>query len=90
MLPQLVQHPSNGLYMLFVFTLGVDKDVIKVHYHENVKFFCQDLVDIALEYNRYIDQSKRDHLELEMAIADLKSRLPFVSFTNPYLMIGIG
>ncbi len=86
----MVQHPSNGLYMLFALTLGIDEDVIGVHYHKNVEFFCQDLVDIALECGRCVGQSKRYYLILEMAIAGPESRLPFVSFSNPYLMVGIG
>ncbi len=38
MLSQLLQDPLNGLHMLFSFTFGIDEDVIKVYYHENVKF----------------------------------------------------
>ncbi len=72
MFPQLVQYLLNGLYMLFAFTLGVDKDVIEVYYYENVKFLCQDLIDIALEHGQCVGQSKRHHLVLEMAIAVLK------------------
>ncbi len=86
----MVQHLSDSLYMLFTLILGVDEDVIKVHYHEDVELLCQDLVDIALEYGRYAGQSKRHYLVLEMAIAGLESRLPFVSFPNPDLMVGIG
>ena len=76
--------------MLFAFTLGINEDIIKVYYYENIKFFYQDLVDIALERGRYIGQSKRHHLVLKMAIAGLKHRLLFISFPNPYLMVSIG
>ncbi len=76
--------------MLFAFTLGVDEDVIKVHYHEDVMLLCQNLVDIALEYGRYIGQSKKHYLVLEMAIAGPEDRLSFVSFSNPDSMVGIG
>ncbi len=89
MLPQLVQHPLNGLYMLFAFTLGVDEDVIEVHYHENVELFCQDLINIALECDRYVGQSKKHHLILKMAIAGPEGRVLFISFPNPHLIIGI-
>ncbi len=87
---QLVQHPSNDLDVLFVFVLGVDKDVIEVHYDKNVKLFYQDLIDITLECGRCVSQSKGHHLVLEMAIAGPEGRLPFVSFPNPYSMVGIG
>ncbi len=48
--------------MLFSFTFGIDEDVIKVPYHENVEFLYQNLVDVALESGRCVDQSKKYHL----------------------------
>ncbi len=86
----MVQHLLNGLYMLFASALGVDEDVIEVHYHENVKLLCQDLVDVAMEGSWCIGQCKKHHLVLEIAIADPKGRFLFVSFLNPHLMVGIG
>ena len=76
--------------MLFVFVFGIDEDVIKVHYHKNIKLFYQDLVDIALERGWCVGQSKRYHLVLKMVIAGFKGRLLFIFFHNPYLMISIG
>ncbi len=90
MLPQLVKHPSDGLYVLFVFAFGVDEDVIKVHYHKNVEFFCQDLDDIILERNRCVSQSKRHDLIFEMVIAGPEGRLPFIAFPDLHSMVGIG
>ncbi len=87
---QLVQHLSNGLYMLFAFTFDVDEDVIKVHYHENVELFYQDLVDVTQKYSQRVGQSKRHDLIFEVIIAGSKGRLPFIAFFNPYLMVGIG
>ncbi len=89
MLLQLVQHPSNGLDVLFAFVLGGDEDVIKVHYDENVKLLCQDLIDVTLEYSRCVGQSKGHHLVLEIAIASFEDRLPFVSFSDPHSIVGI-
>ena len=37
--------------MLFAFALGIDKDVIEIHYHKNIELLCQDLINIALEYS---------------------------------------
>ncbi len=85
----MVQYSSNGLYMLFAFALAIDKDVIKVHYHENVEFFYQDLVDITLKYGRHINQSKRHDLIFEVTISGLISRLPFIAFPNTHLRVGI-
>ncbi len=50
MLLQLLQHLLNGFHMLFVFAFGIDEDVIKIHYHENVELFCKDLIDVAQKY----------------------------------------
>ncbi len=76
--------------VLFALTLSVYEDVIKIHYHENVKLFCQDLVDIALECGWYVDQSKNHYLILKIAIAGPEGRLLFIAFSNPHSMVGIG
>ncbi len=76
--------------MLFTLARNIDEDVITVHYHKNVKLLCQDLIDITWKDVRYIGQSKRHYLVLEMAIAGSKGRLPFFSFPNSHLIIGIG
>ncbi len=75
--------------MLFAFSFDIDKDVIKVHYHENVELFFWDLVDIVLKRGRYVDQSKRHDLVLEMAIAGPESCLLFIAFLDPHLMVSI-
>ncbi len=89
MFSQLLQHQLNSFYVLFSFTFGVDEDVIKVHYYENIKLLCQDLIDIALESGQYIGQSKRHHLVLEIAIAGLEGYFLFIAFFDPHLMVGI-
>ena len=76
--------------MFFALALSVNKDVIKVYYHKNVKFFYQDLVNITLERGWYISQSKRHDLVFKMAIVGPKGRFLFISFSNPHLMVGIG
>ena len=90
MLPQLVQHLPNGLDMLFALTLNVDENVIEIHYHNNVKLFDQDLVNIALKHGRYVGQSKKHNLVLEIIIAGPKGRLPFIAFLDFHLIVGIG
>ncbi len=90
MLPQLVQHPLNGLYVLFTFALDVDEDVIEVYYYKNVELFCQDLVDVARKCGRYIGQSKRHDLIFKVTIVSLKGCLTFITFLDLHLMVGIG
>ncbi len=75
--------------MLFALVLSVDEDVIKIHYHENVVLLCQDLVDVTLKHGQCVGQSERHNLVLEMAIAGPESRVSFVSFSDPHLMVGI-
>ncbi len=86
---QLLQHPLNGYYVLFTFAFDIDEDVIKIHNHKNFELLCQKLINIALERGRYIGQSKRYHLVLEIAIAGPEGGFPFMAFSNLHLMIGI-
>ncbi len=90
MLSKLLQHPSNGLYVLLAFAFGVDEDVIKVNYHKNVELLYQDLIDIALERGRCIGQCKRHDLVFEVAITGPESCLPFIAFLDPPSTVGIG
>ena len=76
--------------MLFAFVFNVDEDIIEIYYYKNVKLFCQDLVDTALERGRCIGQSKRHHLVFKILIASLEDRLPFVFLPNSHLIVGIG
>ena len=78
------------LLRTFFFAFGVDKDVIEIHHHKDVKFFHQDLINIALESGQYIGQSKRHYLILEIAIADFENYLLLITFSNSHLMLGIG
>ena len=89
MLLSLLQHPSNGLHVFFALTLGINKDVIKIHYYKNVELFCHNLVDIILECRRCVDQSKKHDQVLEVIIAGLEGRFLFVSLPDLYLMVGI-
>ncbi len=90
MLPQLVQHLSNGLDVFFAPILGVDEDVIEVYYYENVELHCQDLVGVTLKRSWCVGQSKRHDLIFEITIAGPEGRLPFIAFPDPHLTVGIG
>ena len=76
--------------MLFVFAFGVNEDVIKVHYYNNIELLCQDLINIALKRGRYIGQSKKHHLVLEMAMVASEGCFLFIAFPNPHSMIDVG
>ena len=75
--------------MLFAFPFDIDKNVIKIHYHKNIKLLCQNLVDIILECERYIGQSKRHDLVLKMAITGSEGCFPFIAYSDLHLVVGI-
>ncbi len=76
--------------MLFALVLGVDEDVIEVHYYENVEFVCQDLVDITLKRDQRVGQFKRHDLIYNVTIAGPEGRLLFIVFPDLHSMVGIG
>ncbi len=76
--------------MLFAFALGIDEDVIEIHYHKNVELFYHDLVDITLKCGRRVGQSKRHDLVFEVTIAGPEGRLPLIAFLDPHLIVSIG
>ena len=53
MLSQNVQHLTHGLYVTLAWILGIDEDIIQIHYDEDFKLFCQDLIAITLEACQY-------------------------------------
>ncbi len=75
--------------MAFYLILIIDKNVIQIYNNKYIRLFCQNLVDIVLESDWYIGQSKRYYLVLKMAIAGFKDRLLFIAFLDLHPMIGI-
>ena len=80
---------SNGFHMFFSLTFIIDKDVIKIYYHKDIKFLCSDLVDIALEHGQCVGQFKKHHLVVKVTIAVPKGGFLFITFFDPHLMISI-
>ena len=54
MLPQKIKHAPHSFYVTLAQVLDINEDIIQVHYDEDIEFFCQDLIDIALEARQYI------------------------------------
>ena len=90
MLSQLFQYLLNSFHILFAFIFSIDEDIIEVHYHKNVEFFCQDLINVVLKCDRCIGQSKRHYLVFKMAIAAFKGHFLFIVFFDPHLIVTIG
>ena len=74
--------------MLLTFAFCIDKNVMQMYYYENVKLFCQNFIDIALERGRYIGQSKRHYLVLEIINIGPEGYFLFIAFSNPHFMVG--
>ncbi len=75
--------------MFISLALSINENVIELHNNKDVKLFCQDLIDVALESCRYISQSKRHYLVLEVVIVNSKGHLLFITFFDLYPMISI-
>ena len=81
---QFLENPLNGINISLAWVFGVDKDVIKVNNDENIEFFDQDLVNIALEAGRCVGQLKKHYPIIEVAVSSPESRLPFIAFFYPH------
>ncbi len=68
----------------------MDEDIIKVYYYKTIDVLCQNLIDVALERGRRIDQSKRHHLVLKMAIVGFEGYFSFIAFSELHLIVGMG
>lgn len=87
MFPELFQDSTHNFIIKLAGILSIDQDIIKIHYDQNIKLFCKNLVDIALIIGRYIKKFKKYDLILRVAITSLKASLLFVTFLNSYLII---
>ncbi len=67
--------------------LSINQDVIQVHYKEDIKFFSENLVDVALKTGGCVRKAEGHYLVLEVAVSGAKNRLAFVTFSNPHSMI---
>ncbi len=52
-----------------------------------MELFSKNLIDVALKTGGCIRKAKGHYLVLEVVISGMKGRLPFVTFSNPHLMI---
>ena len=76
--------------MFFFLVFSIDENTIKVYNNKNIKFFCQNLVDIALKHDWYVGQTKKHYLILKITIMGHESYLLFITFSNSYPIINIG
>ena len=69
--PQFLKNLSNGINVSLAWVFGIDKNIIKVKNGEDIKFFGQDLVNVALEAGWCVGQLKKDYLVLEVSVLSL-------------------
>ena len=87
--PKLVRYLGYGLNMRMSQIFSVDQYIIKIYNNKNIKLFSQNLVDIFLENDRSIKEAKGYDLIFKMRVLDQKISLLLITFTNPYLIIGV-
>lgn len=75
--------------MFFFFIFNIDENIIKIYNNKNIKFFYQNLINVALKSNQYIDLYKKHYLILKVAITGPKYRLLFIAFSDLPLIISI-
>ena len=86
--PKDFQNPSNGFDMTLPWIFGIDKNIIQINNEKDIELLSQDFIDIALEASWHVGQTKRHYLILKMTVSSLKSRLLFVTFFDPHLVMG--
>ena len=76
------------LDVAFALILGVDENIIQINNDKDIEFFCEDLIDVALECCRSIGQSKKYYLILKVVVSGPESSFPLISFVNSHPVIG--
>ncbi len=88
MFPQLFQYPLHCLNVGLSWIFSIDQDIVQVYHKEDIKLFSENFVDVALKTGGCVKKAERHYLVFKVAVSGAKSRLPFVTFSNPHLMIG--
>ena len=78
----------HGLDIAFFFVLVLDKNIIQIYNNKDIKFFCKDLIDIALEYYRSLDQSKKHYLLPKIIVSGPENCFSLIFFANSHPVIG--
>ena len=78
-----------NLLMVSGFIGRVDKNIIKVDNHTNIKHICEDVVHEALEGSGCIGQAEGHHHLLEGSILGSECCLPFITILDLDKMVGV-
>ena len=85
---QKLQNLLKCINMSLTCVLCIDEDVVQVDNDEDIQLVGHKFVDITLEAGRYIEETKKHNLVLEMTVSSSKSCFLFITFLDFYLMIG--
>ena len=66
---------------------GVNQNIIEVHDDENIKFFYQNFVDIALNAGTSVEKTERHNLVLKMAVLHSEIFFSLVILLNSHSMV---
>ena len=81
--------PLNGFYDSLAGVFALNQNVIEVHNDKNIKFFCKNFIDVALEAAGGVKKTKRHDLVLKMAVPRSDGCFLLVTLPNSYSIICI-
>ena len=87
--PDFFKNSLDSFYITLTSVFGVNHNVIEVHGDKNIKFFCYNFVDLALEDSESIGKTERHNLVLKIAVPYLENCFSLITLQNSYSMIYI-
>ncbi len=68
---------------------GIHQDVIQLYHNKDIKILSKNLIDVVLKTNRCVGKTEKHDLILQVTVSGTKGRFPFITFSNPHLIISI-
>ena len=75
--------------MPFSLTFAIDENIIEVNYNKDIKFFCQNFINVVLKYGQYVNQAKRHYLIFEIAVTGPENYFLFIISGKYFSQIGL-
>ena len=84
---KLSKNLPNGFKVIMASVFGINQDIITINNDENIKFACQNFVDITLEASKDIKKTKKYDLLFKIAVLLLESYFLLITFLNSQVII---
>ena len=84
---KLSKNLPNGFKVTMASVFGINQDIITINNDENIKFACQNFVDITLEASKDIKKTKKYDLLFKIAVLLLESYFLLITFLNSQVII---